>query len=108
MNMSIPKMNKNAVFIKNFTFRLRNISYHTKRGISDSFPKENEVFNRRHRVAACQRQAYLSEKAGRKLSRCYPLLFDRKFPLAEIHLKLCRRQTLTRAKRDLNFAAGES
>ena len=57
MNMSIPKMNKNAVFIKNFTFRLRNISYLAKRGISDSFPKENEVFNRRHRVAACQRQA---------------------------------------------------
>ena len=34
MNMSIPKMNKNAVFIKNFTFRLRNISCRAKRGIS--------------------------------------------------------------------------
>ena len=34
MHMSIPKMNKNAVFIKNFTFRLRNISRRAKRGIS--------------------------------------------------------------------------
>ena len=41
MNMSIPKMNKNAVFIKNFTFRLRNISYHTKRCGSAGFPKGN-------------------------------------------------------------------
>ena len=33
MHMSIPLMNKNAVFIKNFTFRLRNISRRAKRYI---------------------------------------------------------------------------
>ena len=50
---------------------LRNLkNFYHSRG-SDDFPQENGGVSRQDRVAACRRQAHLSEKGGRKLFRYF-------------------------------------
>ena len=53
---------------------LRNLkNFYHSRG-SGGFPKENGGVSRQDRVAACRRQALLSEKGGRKLFRYFILI----------------------------------